>query len=70
MSSKTTKICKKNPKSLYKSLKFFKNTFKMSRILKKKPRILKKRASQQLPHCHNDQFAPDFYPARQLFQSF
>jgi hypothetical protein len=30
----------------------------MRRILKKKPIILKKRASQQLPHCHNSQPAP------------
>jgi hypothetical protein len=46
------------PHITLKSLKFSENIFKMPRVLKKKLRIRKKKASWQLPNCHIGQSAP------------
>jgi hypothetical protein len=51
MSTKRIEIFKKASNSLKISLKCYE-------ILKKKPYILKKKASRQLPYCHNGQSAP------------
>jgi hypothetical protein len=44
----------KKPHIISKSLHFSENAFKKNQMLeKKRPHILKKKASWQLPHCHN-----------------